>query len=191
MFKITVGFVQVLTRLAETYRLRFPIPVIVYFNCLQWLEFLDVFSFSSSMQCVHRPTHLEKLVTTTIGSAVVVMLLVLASSARFAALLVQLRATCKRILRTGKKRRAAKAVVPTLGDENSPRRKVYMEVQRLGAQMYKASSSYRKDSAHVNTQLATCLNQSSPSNIAKERWLRAYDQVVRARIHLHGANRSS
>ena len=80
IFKISVGFVQVLTRLGETYRLRFPVQVTLFFNCMQFLEFLDVFSFSFNLQCAHRPNHLQKIVVTTAGSMFVLLVLVLMSS---------------------------------------------------------------------------------------------------------------
>ena len=59
---------------------RFPVQVTLFFNCMQYLEFLDVFSFSSNLQCAHRPNHLQKIVVTTAGSMFVLLVLVLMSS---------------------------------------------------------------------------------------------------------------
>jgi hypothetical protein len=54
--------------------------VTLFFNCMQFLEFLDVFSFSSNLQCAHRPNHLQKIILTTAGSMFVLAVLVLMSS---------------------------------------------------------------------------------------------------------------
>jgi hypothetical protein len=152
IFKIAVGFVQVLTRLGETYRLRFPVQVTLFFNCMRFLEFLDVFSFSSNLQCAHRLNHLQKIVVTTAGSMVVLTVLVLMSSSYVSVRIgkIWLAAICH------KKKQKQLQVHPNVEPTAQPGQG--FDRRRL--------SDFLADRS-----------VSSPS-IARDRWFKAYDHVV-------------
>jgi hypothetical protein len=154
IFKISVGFIQVLTRLGETYRLRFPVQVTFFFNCMQFLEFLDVFSFSSDLQCAHRPNHLQKIVVTTAGSMLVLTVLVLMSSSYVSASIS--RVWQLRRAATGRNKQKQLQVHPSTEPSSQPGQT--LERQCLSDFL-------------VDRSLAT------PS-VAKDRWFRAYNYVV-------------
>jgi hypothetical protein len=152
IFKIAVGFVQVLTRLGETYRLRFPVHVTLFFNCIQYLEFLDVFSFSSNLQCAHRPNHLQKIVVTTAGSMILLAVLVLMSSSYVS-------------VSIGRTRRAA-----ICHKKTQKQTKIHPSAEPP------AQPAQGLDRQRLSDFLVDRI-VPSPS-IARDRWFRAYDHVV-------------
>jgi hypothetical protein len=157
IFKISVGFVQVLTRLGETYQLRFPVQVTLFFNCLQFLEFFDVFSFSSNLQCAHRPNHLQKIVVVTAGSMAVLAVLVLVSSPYVSACMGKICPTQQTDI-VGMKKQKKFQVHPSAEPSSRPGQAL--------------------DCRRVSDFLADRTLATSTPNIARDRWFRAYNFVV-------------
>jgi hypothetical protein len=162
IFKIAVGFIQVLTRLGETYRLRFPVQVTLFFNCMQFLDFLDVFSFSSNLQCAHRPNHLQKITVTTAGSMLVLVVLVLMSSSFVANALLKIQL-------------ARRAIVTRIVGSKKNKQTI-VPVGEADLQPANASDRKRRFSDFLPKRDLT--GAVSTSSAARERWFRAYDHVV-------------
>ena len=151
-----------LTRLGETYRLRFPVQVTLFFNCMQFLEFLDVFSFSSNLQCAHRPNHLQKIVVTTAGSMFVLLVLVLMSSSFVADALHKIQLTRKAV------------VTRIICKEKPKKRQAIVPVAEANLQPAKDSDRERRPSDFLPNRDLT----GAVSSAARARWFRAYDHVV-------------
>jgi hypothetical protein len=163
VFKIFVGFVQLLTRLGETYRLRFPIQVTLFFNCLQWFEFLDVFSFANNIQCVHRPNHLEKVFVTTLGSAVVLVVLVFMSVGGVPGLSSWFVSKCKKT-----KPRKKQQIHP---DNARPK------LEPNPVHNPRSLSLSGSLAAHTRSESSEAAKRG-PISAAKERWFRVYEKTV-------------
>jgi hypothetical protein len=131
---------------------------------MQYLEFLDVFSFSSNLQCAHRPNHLQKIVVTTAGSMFVLAVLVLMSSS-FVVDALHRAQLARRVMVTqivGKKKK--QTIVPT---------------EEAGLQPANVSGFWFASSTPRCSDFLPNRDQTGAvCSTARERWFRAFDHIV-------------
>jgi hypothetical protein len=73
--KIMIGFVQVLSRMTVSFRLRLPRLSLDFLNLMAYLDIFDIFSMSANMRCVYSSSYYTKLYLQTLGPLLALVLI--------------------------------------------------------------------------------------------------------------------